>query len=106
MPLQVAPQGDNIIVQEIQDDVEATSPAGIILPLDEPTVKSGRVLHVGPGMLNSTGKRTKPDVSVGNTVVFPAHVGFKVELQGEDGAPAESALVMRASDVLFSFASK
>jgi chaperonin GroES len=91
--LRLQPLGDRLVVQ--RDEPEAKTVGGIILPdsaKNKPT--RGHVVAVGNGRLMDDGSRSKPEVKVGDRVVFLSYAGETVEV-GE-----EEFLLMRESDVL------
>jgi chaperonin GroES len=91
--LRLQPLGDRLVVQ--RDEAEAKTVGGIILPdsaKNKPT--RGHVVAVGNGRLMDDGTRSKPEVKVGDRVVFLSYAGETVEV-GDD-----EFLLMRESDVL------
>ena len=93
----IRPLGDKIIVS--RDEATDRTESGIYLPeqaKDKP--KSGKVLAVGPGKLNTdTGERTPMGISKGDRVLFNSYAGTEVKL-GDD-----TYLIMDADDVLAIF---
>ncbi len=91
--LNLKPLDDRIVVERL--DAEEITSGGIVLP-DSAREKpqEGRVLAVGPGSLNDSGKRTRPDVSVGDKVLFGKYSGSEVKVSGEE------IVIIRESDVL------
>ena len=56
--------------------------------------QSGKIVAVGPGKLSEEGVRIKPDVEVGQTVLYGKYSGTEVTVEGED------YLILRESDIL------
>jgi chaperonin GroES len=54
----------------------------------------GEVVAVGPGRLQDDGRRSAPDVEVGERVLFGKYAGTEVKLGGE------KLLVLREEDVM------
>ena len=89
----VPPLADRVVVRANERDEVTVS--GIVLP-DTAREKppEGTVLAVGPGRLNETGARVRPEVSIGDTVLYARYAGTEVKLDGED------LLILKESDVL------
>ena len=87
------PLHDRILVRRIVAD-EWTA-GGILIP---DTVKEkpmeGEVIAVGPGARDEAGKRIKPDVKVGDRILFGKWSGTEIVLGGEE------LLIMKEPDVL------
>ncbi|MEA2370567.1 MAG: chaperonin GroES [Solirubrobacteraceae bacterium] len=91
--MNLKPLGDRLIVRAI--DEEETTASGLVLPdtaKEKPT--KGKVLAVGSGKLDDSGKRVPLDVSEGDVVFYSKYGGTEIPYQGED------LLVLRESDVL------
>ena len=76
------PLADLVLIQT--SEAEETTDAGIYLP-DSAREKPmyGKVLAVGPGLLNDDGEHTPVNVSKGDTVVYGKYGGTEVELNDE-----------------------
>jgi len=87
------PLHDRVVVQRI--DAEDKTKRGIIIP-DSAKEKpqEGKILAVGPGGRDEAGKLIKPDVKVGDRVLFGKWSGTEVKVSGED------LLIMKESDIL------
>jgi chaperonin GroES len=68
---------------------------GIIIP-DSAKEKpiEGRVKAVGQGKIGDDGKRVKPDVKVGDKVLYGKYAGTEIKIDGDD------FLLMREDDIL------
>ncbi len=87
------PLHDRILVRRIVADEKTAG--GILIP---DTVKEkpmeGEVVAVGPGARDETGKRIKPDVKIGDRILFGKWSGTEIVLGGEE------LLIMKEPDVL------
>ena len=91
--MKIRPLQDRIMVQPIlEKDVRK---GGIIIP-DSAKEKpiEGRVKAVGAGKLGDDGKRVKPDVKVGDKVLYSKYAGTELKVDGDD------YLLMREDDIL------
>ncbi|HFB67986.1 MAG TPA: co-chaperone GroES [Calditrichae bacterium] len=90
--MQVKPLADRIVLRPIEEDKTA---GGIILP-DTAKEKSmrGEVVAVGPGRLAENGERIKPEVKVGDVVIYSKYAGTEIEIDGQE------YLILREGDVL------
>ncbi len=89
----IRPLQNHILVRRIEENDK--SKGGIIIPdtaKEKPT--EGEVLAVGNGKVQTNGAVRKPDVKVGDRVLFGAYGGTEVKLDGED------RLIIREDDVL------
>lgn len=75
------PLNDNVLVKPNKQ--EERTPGGLIRieTAHEPPVE-GVVVAVGPGRLLENGKRSKPEVEAGVTVLYAKFAGTDVELDG------------------------
>lgn len=79
------PLGDKVLIRPLSDEeLGTTSPSGIIIPdtVDRDKVDRGEVVAVGSGRPDENGKRTPPEVKVGEKVVF--QWGDKIEYNGTE----------------------
>ncbi len=87
------PLHDRIVVRRI--GAEEKTKGGIIIPDSAQEKPSeGEIIAVGPGGRDEAGKLIKPDVKVGNRVLFGKWSGTEVKLDGED------LLIMKESDIM------
>ena len=91
--MKIRPLQDRILVQPILE--KEVRKGGIIIP-DSAKEKpiEGRVKAVGEGKLNEAGARVKPDVKVGDKVLYGKYAGTEIKIDGED------FLLMREDDIL------
>jgi chaperonin GroES len=84
---------DRVVVKRIEG--EEKTKGGIIIP---DTVKEkpqeGKIIAVGPGGRDETGKLIPLDVKAGDRILFGKWSGTEVKIDGDD------LLIMKESDVL------
>jgi chaperonin GroES len=87
------PLHDRVVVQRI--DAEEKTKGGIIIPdTAKEKPQEGKVVAVGPGGRDESGQLIKPDVKVGDRVLFGKWSGTEVRIEGED------LLIMKESDIM------
>ena len=81
--MNIRPLQDRVVVRRIEED--AMSAGGIVLP-DTASEKpsQGEILAIGPGKLDDDGTRRKPDVNVGDKIIFGQYAGSTVKIDGEE----------------------
>jgi chaperonin GroES len=91
--MKVRPLADRIMVER-QEEVE-TRKSGIIIPdTAKEKPQQGKVLAVGPGRFDETGKRIPMDVKKGDIILFGKYSGNEIRMDDTD------YLIMREEDVL------
>lgn len=91
--MNIKPLGDRLVVEAIEQ--EDKTAGGIIIPdsaKEKP--KQGKVLAVGPGAKDESGKRIAMDVEVGDIVLFTQWAGSDVKIDGKEYK------VLKESDVI------
>jgi chaperonin GroES len=87
------PLHDRVVVKRIEG--EEKTKGGIIIP---DTVKEkpqeGKIIAVGPGGRDETGKLIPLDVKAGDRILFGKWTGTEVKIDGDD------LLIMKESDIL------
>jgi chaperonin GroES len=87
------PLHDRVVVKRLEG--EEKTKGGIIIP---DTVKEkpqeGKIIAVGPGGRDETGKLTPLDVKAGDRILFGKWSGSEVKIDGDD------LLIMKESDIL------
>ena len=80
--VQIIPLLDRVLLEEIEDKGESKTAAGIILPesTKDNDTKKAKVVAVGEGR-KVDGELQKPQVSVGDTVIYSW--GDKIEVEGK-----------------------
>lgn len=87
------PLHDRVVVKRIEEDER--SAGGIIIPdtaKEKPS--QGKVVAVGPGSVDESGKKVPLDVKKGNKVLFGKWSGTEVKVDGDE------LLIMKESDIM------
>ncbi len=87
------PLHDRVVVKRLEG--EEKTKGGIIIP-DSAKEKpqEGKIIAVGPGARDESGKLVPLDIKVGDNILFGKWSGSEVKIDGED------LLIMKESDVL------
>jgi chaperonin GroES len=90
--INLKPLADRVIIKP--SEAEEKTKGGIILP-DTAKEKpiEGTIVAVGPGKISDDGKLVKPEVKVGDKVLYGKYSGTEVTVEGEE------YLIMRESDI-------
>ena len=87
------PLHDRVVIERI--DAEAKTAGGIIIPdTAQEKPQQGKVITVGPGGRDESGKLIPVDVKVGDRILFGKWSGTEVKVDGED------LIIMKESDIL------
>ncbi|SMF14807.1 co-chaperone GroES [Pseudobacteriovorax antillogorgiicola] len=91
--MKLRPLQDRILVKRLE--AESKTASGIIIP-DNAKEKpmEGEVVAVGNGKVLNNGEVAKPDLNVGDKVLFSKYAGSEVKLEGSDH------LILREDDIL------
>ena len=87
------PLHDRILVKRLEDNEKTKG--GIIIPdtaKEKPS--EGEIMAVGPGSLNTNGKRNPIDVKVGDKVLFSKYSGDEVKIDGQE------LIIIKEEDVI------
>ena len=87
------PLHDRFLVQTLEN-TEKTK-GGIIIPdtaKEKPS--EGKVVAVGPGAINTEGKRNSLDVKEGDKILFSKYSGDEVKIDGQD------LIIIKEEDVI------
>jgi chaperonin GroES len=91
--MNIKPLGDRLVIERIEQDEKTAG--GIIIPeTAKEKPKQGRVLAVGPGAKDESGKRIPVDVEEGDIVLFTQWAGNEIKIDGKE------YLVLKESDVI------
>ena len=91
--LKFRPLHDRVVVKRI--DAEAKSAGGIIIPdTAQEKPQQGKVVAVGPGGRDESGKLIPIDVKAGDRVLFGKWSGTEVKIEGVE------YLIMKESDIM------
>jgi chaperonin GroES len=91
--MKLRPLQDRILVQRVEE--EEKTKGGIIIPdtaKEKPA--EGKIVSVGKGKLDESGKRIAPEVKKGDRILFGKYSGTEVKIEGQE------YLIMREEDVL------
>ena len=87
------PLHDRVLVKRVKE--EEKTKGGIIIPdTAQEKPQEGEVVAVGPGARDEDGEYIKPDVSVGDRILFGKWSGTEVKVDGDE------LLIMKESDIL------
>lgn len=93
MAMTLKPLGSRAVVEPIeQEDVTA---GGIVLPeTAKEKPQKGKIISVGDGDRDESGKRIPMDVKAGDTVLFAKYSGTEIKID------SKKLLILRESDIL------
>jgi len=87
------PLHDRVLVRRVKE--EEKTRGGIIIPeTAQEKPQEGEVIGVGPGARDEDGEYIKPDVQVGDRILFGKWSGTEVKIDGEE------LLIMKESDIM------
>ncbi|MDR1768918.1 MAG: co-chaperone GroES [Propionibacteriaceae bacterium] len=93
MSVTIKPLEDRVLVQPLE--AEQTTASGIVIPdTAKEKPQEGKVIAVGPGRVDDSGKRIPVDVKEGDVVIFSKYGGTEVKYVGEE------YLLLNARDIL------
>jgi chaperonin GroES len=93
MALNLKPLGSRVVVEPM--DTEDVTAGGIVLPeTAKEKPQKGKVLSIGAGDRDESGKRIPMDVKAGDTVLFAKYAGTEIKVDGK------KLLILRESDLL------
>jgi chaperonin GroES len=91
--MKIRPLQDRILVKRLQSEEKTAS--GIIIPDNaKEKPQEAEVVAVGAGKMLDDGKVRKPDVKVGDKVLFSKYSGSEVKIDGVEH------LILREDDLL------
>jgi len=91
--MKIHPLNDHILIEPLRDEKKK---GGIILPdtVEKERSERGRVVAVGPGKRDESGKRIPLDIKKGDTVLFTKYSPNEVKVDGKE------YLVIKEDDIL------
>jgi chaperonin GroES len=93
MSISFKPLGDRVVIEPMEQ--EEMTPAGIVIPdTAKEKPQNGKILSIGPGARDETGKRIPMDVKAGDTVLFAKYAGTEIKMDGK------KLLIIKESDIL------
>lgn len=91
--MKIRPLQDRILVKRLEG--EEKTAGGIIIPDNaKEKPQQGQIIAIGNGKVLDDGKVRKPDVKVGDKVLFSKYSGSEVKLDGTEH------LILREEDLL------
>lgn len=91
--MKFSPLHDRVLVRRVDSDEKTAG--GIIIPdTAKEKPQEGKVVSVGPGARDDSGKLIELSVKTGNHILFGKWSGTEVKVDGED------LLIMKESDIL------
>lgn len=91
--MKIRPLHDRVIVKRTEENEKTKG--GIIIPDSaKETPAEGKVISVGPGKRDETGKLVPVDVKVGDRIIFSKYSGNEIKVEGEE------YFIMREEDIL------
>lgn len=89
----IQPLGDRVLVQSLEEKEQTKN--GIIIPdTAKEKPQEGKVVALGTGKLDESGKKIEFTVKKGDTVLISKYGGTEVKIGGE------TYLIMREDDIL------
>ena len=82
--MSIQPLSDHVLIEPNKEEEKTAS--GILLPetADREKSEQGKVIAVGPGKINSSGKLIPIEVKVGQTVLFNEYGPSKIKVDGKE----------------------
>ncbi|OGP58802.1 MAG: co-chaperone GroES [Deltaproteobacteria bacterium RBG_13_49_15] len=91
--MKIKPLNDRVLVLRVEE--EQKTAGGIIIPdTAKEKPQEGKVVAVGPGKLDDSGKRVQLDVKVGNRILFSKYAGADIKIDGVEH------IFMKEDDIL------
>lgn len=91
--MKIRPLHDRVIVKRTEENEKTKG--GIIIPDSaKETPAEGKVVSVGPGKRDETGKLVPVDVKAGDRIIFSKYGGNEIKVEGEE------YIIMREEDIL------
>ena len=92
--MNLQPLGDRVIVKPLSEEDNKT-PSGIYIPdTAKEKPQEGEVVAVGPGEPNENGENIKPEVEIGDKVVYSKYGGTEIKVEGTE------YLILSSRDIL------
>ena len=87
------PLHDRVVVKRVEEDTKTKG--GIIIPdTAQEKPMQGKIIAVGPGARDESGKIVPLDVKKGDTILFGKWSGTEVKIDGDE------LLIMKESDIM------
>jgi chaperonin GroES len=89
----IRPMNDRVLVLRVESEKKTVG--GIFIPdTAKEKPQEGKVVAVGPGKVGDDGKRTVPDVKIGDRILFSKYAGTEIKIDGVEH------VFMREDDIL------
>ncbi|MBN2380099.1 co-chaperone GroES [candidate division WOR-3 bacterium] len=90
--MKIKPLQDRVLVERLEEE---ESVGGIIIPdTAKEKPQKGKVIEVGPGRKDDSGKLIVLELKPGDTVLFNKYAGTEIKVEGKE------LLLMREDDVM------
>ncbi len=91
--MKIKPMNDRVLVTRV--DEEQKTAGGIIIPdTAKEKPQEGKVVAVGPGKRDESGRRIPLEVKAGDRILFGKYAGTEIKIDGEE------QIFMREDDIL------
>jgi len=91
--MNIKPMNDRVLVTRVEE--EQKTAGGIIIPdTAKEKPQEGKVVAVGPGKLDDSGKRVPLEVKKGDRILFSKYAGTEIKIDGKEH------IFMREDDIL------
>jgi chaperonin GroES len=91
--MKIKPMNDRVIVTRVEEEKQTAG--GIIIPdTAKEKPQEGKVVAVGPGKRDDSGKRMPLEVKKGDRILFSKYAGTEIKIDGEEH------IFMREDDIL------
>lgn len=92
-PMKFRPLHDRVVIRRAEGDLK--SKGGIIIPDNaKEKPQEGKVIAVGPGLRDESGKLIPLDVKAGDTILFGKWSGTEIKIDGQD------LLIMKEANIM------
>jgi chaperonin GroES len=91
--MKIRPMNDRVLVTRVEE--EQKTAGGIIIPdTAKEKPQEGKVVAVGPGKQDDSGKRVPLEVKKGDRILFSKYAGTEIKIDGKEH------IFMREDDIL------
>ena len=91
--MKIKPMNDRVLVTRVEE--EQKTAGGIIIPdTAKEKPQEGKVVAVGPGKLDDSGKRVPLEVKKGDRILISKYAGTEIKIDGKEH------IFMREDDIL------
>lgn len=91
--MKIKPLHDRVLVKRLEEDEKTKG--GLIIPdTAKESPAEGKVVAVGPGRKDDSGKTIAVGVKAGDRIIFSKYAGTEIKIEGEEH------LIMKEEDIL------